>query len=110
MEMKNLKVLYINNDSHFNFKGNLSVLSKLTRLGELHVENDGIREIPEGISQLKSVEYLFLVGNSIDELPAEIGKMKKLKLLDISDNPLPPPLYNETLSPQLNIRFKRKDN
>jgi len=108
--MKNLKVLYINNDPYFNLQQSLSVLSKISGLNELHVENDGLSEIPQGISQLKSIEYLFLIGNSIREIPSEVGKMKKLKLLDISENPLPPPLYNETLSPQINIRFKRNDN
>jgi leucine-rich repeat protein SHOC2 len=109
IKMKKLKVLYVNNDPYFNLKDNFRVLSKINSLNELHIENDSLNEIPAGISQLK-IEYLFLVGNNISELPPEIGRMKKLKLLDMSENPLPPPLFNETLSPQLNIKFRKKEN
>jgi Leucine-rich repeat (LRR) protein len=46
-----------------------------------------IREIPAEIQSLTNLEILELRVNSIQTVPIEIGKLKKLKALDLTDNP-----------------------
>lgn len=107
-KLKQLTTLYINDDVHFDLERNITVLSKLSSLKELHIENDSIRILPSNISELKSVEYLFLIGNNINSLPNEINRMKNLKLLDMTGNPIPPPLlYDEHLRPKVIFRINK---
>ncbi|MFM9841045.1 MAG: leucine-rich repeat domain-containing protein [Cyclobacteriaceae bacterium] len=68
--------------------------------------------MPPSIGQLKSVEYLFLVGNKINSLPPELNQMKHLRYLDLTDNPLPPLLnddYHRQLDPKVVIRLRKKE-
>jgi Leucine-rich repeat (LRR) protein len=102
-------VLYINNDAYFNLEKNVRLISKMKSLTELHVENDGLTSVPSNIKDLTRIEYLFLVGNKINELPPEINQMKHLRFLDVSDNPLPPLLNNDKLDPKLVIRLNRRN-
>jgi Leucine-rich repeat (LRR) protein len=78
-------------------------------LTELHVENDGLTSVPSNIKDLTRIEYLFLVGNKINELPPEINQMKHLRFLDVSDNPMPPLLNDDKLDPKLVIRLNRRN-
>jgi Leucine-rich repeat (LRR) protein len=55
------------------------------------------------------VEYLFLVGNKKSEIPAEVNEMKRLRFLDLSDNPLAPLLDERVLDPKVIIRLNRKN-
>ncbi|KAG4196679.1 hypothetical protein ERO13_A06G186600v2 [Gossypium hirsutum] len=47
-------------------------------------ENIGLRALPEGISQLTSLQSLDLSWTSITELPMELKSLTKLKMLDLS--------------------------
>ncbi|KAG8489980.1 hypothetical protein CXB51_015564 [Gossypium anomalum] len=47
-------------------------------------ENIGLRALPEGISQLISLQSLDLSWTSITELPMELKSLTKLKMLDLS--------------------------
>ncbi|MCA6406708.1 MAG: hypothetical protein IM594_13950, partial [Cytophagales bacterium] len=104
-----LRVLYINNDAYFNLEKNVRLISKMKNLTELHVENDGLTSVPSNIKDLSRLEYLFLVGNKINELPPEIKQMKHLRFLDVSDNPMPPLLNDDKLDPKLVIRLNRRN-
>ncbi|MFN8886152.1 MAG: leucine-rich repeat domain-containing protein, partial [Cyclobacteriaceae bacterium] len=107
-ELKRLKVLYINNDAYFNLEQNIRLIAQIKSLKELHVENDGLTQVPANIGELKQIEYLFMVGNKIKALPPEIGQMKHLRFLDLSENPLPPLLYDErVLDPKVIIRLSK---
>lgn len=46
----------------------------------------GISEISAKINRLKNLEYLQLNVNSIKAIPKELGELKKLRVLDLTDN------------------------
>jgi Leucine-rich repeat (LRR) protein len=46
----------------------------------LHLENCRLEEIPASVSQLKSLDFLFLEGNQLSNLPPEIAAMQLVKL------------------------------
>ncbi|KAK8479882.1 hypothetical protein V6N13_032741 [Hibiscus sabdariffa] len=60
----------------FGFMPNLTVLNMS--------ENMGLKALPEGISQLISLECLDLSWTGIRELPTELESLTKLKMLDLS--------------------------
>lgn len=46
-----------------------------------------VKEIPSIISNLTELEYLSLRVNAIQSIPREIVELKKLKVIDLTDNP-----------------------
>ncbi|MBA0868362.1 hypothetical protein Goshw_012333 [Gossypium schwendimanii] len=73
LSQNKLKVI---SDGFFQFMPHLTVLD-LSR-------NGGLRALPEGISELISLECLDLSYTSISELPTELKSLTKLKMLDLS--------------------------
>lgn len=45
-----------------------------------------IEEIPRNIEELKHLEELYLVANKIKKVPQVLGELKKLRVVDFSDN------------------------
>ncbi|XP_017613633.1 disease resistance protein SUMM2-like isoform X1 [Gossypium arboreum] len=72
-------VLDVINDGFFQFIPHLTVLD-LSR-------NELLQVLPEGISQLVSLECLDLSNTGIEELPIELKALTKLKMLDLSYMP-----------------------
>jgi len=62
-------------------------LFELYNLRELQiVNNEWIKNLPDKISQLTNLEYLYAYSNSIKELPSILFRMEKLKVLHLADN------------------------
>ncbi|XP_021298470.1 probable disease resistance protein At1g12290 [Herrania umbratica] len=78
----NLQTLFLNNnqlkvirDGFFQFMHNLKVLNLSS--------NHSLCELPQGISELVSLECLDLQKTKITELPIQLKKLSKLKYLDL---------------------------
>ncbi|KAE8724280.1 putative Disease resistance protein family [Hibiscus syriacus] len=68
--------LQVISNGFFQFMPHLTVLNLS--------ENDGLHVLPEGISQLASLECLDLSGTGITELPIGLKSLTKLKMLDLN--------------------------
>ncbi|KAK8575939.1 hypothetical protein V6N12_063588 [Hibiscus sabdariffa] len=83
LKCPNLRTLFLSknklkviSDGFFQFVPHLTVLNLS--------ENKDLKALPEGISQLVSLECLDLRGTGITELPTELKCLTKLKMLDLS--------------------------
>ena len=56
------------------------------RLGLLDLSRAGLTQIPPGISQLNSLQELYLDNNQITALPSDIGHLTDLRVLHANDN------------------------
>ena len=72
-------------------------LCTLTRLTELTLVNQEIREIPECIGNLKKLKILNLSDNNIKKLPSSVKKLNKLKQLNLGN-------YCENILEVLNLK------
>lgn len=84
--LTNLRVLIMNNCK----LNDLSVLDfqKINKLKYLDLSGNSIREIPPGLTQLKSLQKLVLSGNLIQTLPETFGELDSLAVLEINNNKL----------------------
>ncbi|XP_030050343.1 malignant fibrous histiocytoma-amplified sequence 1 isoform X1 [Microcaecilia unicolor] len=68
-------------------------VSGLSRLLTLWLDNNRIRYLPDSIVYLGGLEELVLQGNQIAILPDDFGKLAKVSIWKIKDNPLIQPPY-----------------
>lgn len=61
-------------------------LPNLKNLKELSLNTTGLRFIPRQLEKLKNLEILYVFGNKINKIPAELSNCKKLKELHFSIN------------------------
>lgn len=84
--MCNLKMLYL--------EGNLieylpdDFFEKLPKLNWLDLRNNRLKAVPKSIAYHENLENLLLSNNYLESLPNEIGLVPKLKVLQVSQNPL----------------------
>ncbi|KAE8631125.1 hypothetical protein XENTR_v10001093 [Xenopus tropicalis] len=69
------------------------VISCMTKLVTLWLDNNRIRYLPDSIVELSFLEELVLQGNQIAILPDDFGKLSKVNIWKIKDNPLIQPPY-----------------
>ena len=101
--MKNLTEIYLNNEKNLNLPATLEILSKITSLKYLHLENDNISRLPGTIRNFKNLEYLYLNDNKLKKIPKQLKGLDHLQYLDINNNQLKP----NTIAPEnLNFGFK----
>lgn len=62
------------------------IIIKSIKLKQLNLEFNNIHEIP--FFDIPNLEFLFLSGNHIPNVGKEFKNLKKLKLLDLRDNPI----------------------
>lgn len=86
VNLTNLQELYINDDKYFNLEKNIDLLSSFPKLNSLHIENVGLKSLPETLFKLERVESLYLNNNQFKEFPIELSGLKRLKYVDIHDN------------------------
>jgi len=61
---------------------------ELVNLNFLEISDAGLESLPELVGQLTHLTNLVLKGNAIAHLPVSLGRLEKLKLLDVSKNRL----------------------
>jgi len=82
--LHSLKILELGgNKSLSNFEDWIDFLPSVV---ELNLYNDDIRELPESIGTLNSLEVLILPNNKITKLPESFRKLTSLKKVDLSWN------------------------
>ncbi|KDO40698.1 hypothetical protein CISIN_1g0007802mg [Citrus sinensis] len=57
----------------------------LSAMGLLHISDYAVREIPQEIAYLSSLEILYLSGNNFESLPAIIKQMSQLRFIHLED-------------------------
>ncbi len=78
--LKKLEVLDLSN----NFLKEVPYLGNLTNLKILHLNNNHLTCLPDGINRLENLEELYIHNNNIHSHLSQIGSLKNLKILDIS--------------------------
>jgi len=84
--LTNLEELFLNDDKNLDFEKNIPILSTLPNLRSLHVENDGLKSLPQNIFQLSRLESLYLNNNKFKEFPKELSSLKQLQYTDMKGN------------------------
>ncbi|MHA2280450.1 MAG: hypothetical protein ACXAC5_06335 [Promethearchaeota archaeon] len=104
-DMRSLKVLELGgNKSLSNFGEWIDFLPSIV---ELNLYNDDIRELPDTIGELDSLEVFILPNNKLTKLPDSFKKLKSLKKVDLSWNDISSlPEWIDSLSSleELNLR------
>lgn len=75
-------------DLSYNKLVNLPDLHSFTILNSLNLKSNRLRNLPESIGSLSSLEYLNLRNNMISVLPESISFLSSLKMLDLHGNKL----------------------
>lgn len=65
-----------------------SSIGNLSQLRELHLNDNGLKTLPDSICHLCSLEILKLTGNSIQALPDDLGEISSLKTFCCDENKL----------------------
>ncbi|XP_039635795.1 malignant fibrous histiocytoma-amplified sequence 1 homolog isoform X2 [Perca fluviatilis] len=68
-------------------------VGKLGKLANLWLDNNRITYLPDAIVQLEKLEELVLQGNQIAILPDNFGKLSRVSIWKVKDNPLIQPPY-----------------
>ena len=63
-------------------------LSRLGKLRELDVAENGLGILPEPVYELSSLEHLDVSGNGLKDLSASVAALSSLRTLRLSDNAL----------------------
>eukprot|EP01133_Synstelium_polycarpum_P015754 gene15754-18720_t len=66
----------------------MSVTQMCTHLVELDLSDNGIRELPSDIQNVKNLRILILRDNKLENIPLEVCHLKDLKILELQNNPL----------------------
>ncbi|XP_038148755.1 malignant fibrous histiocytoma-amplified sequence 1 homolog [Cyprinodon tularosa] len=68
-------------------------ISQLVKLVNLWLDNNSITHLPDSIVELEKLEELVLQGNQIAILPDHFGKLSRVNIWKVKDNPLIQPPY-----------------
>jgi len=105
LDKNGLKDMKVEDVAEFSRDGRVIVLN----LNKRGISGVGIGVFPPEIFKLTALRGLFLKGNALRELPAEIGSLSELIELNLADNndlgKLPPEIGNLKNLRKLDIRF-----
>jgi Leucine-rich repeat (LRR) protein len=85
-EIEHLDSLIILNVEYNNLRALPPEIGGMQNLRDLYLSYNNIRSIPKEISNLKNLQYFIVGRNALepDGLPNELGKLKKLRTLDVA--------------------------
>ncbi|KAF5281619.1 hypothetical protein FQR65_LT02939 [Abscondita terminalis] len=86
MAMANLKMLYLEDNEIEEIPNDFFV--RLSKLTWLDLRKNKLTTIPSNIAEHQCLETILLQNNRIEYLPTELGVVPKLKVLQISGNPI----------------------
>ncbi len=89
LDLSHLKYLYLEGNTIFFIPGDF--FTCLQGLEWLDLRNNKVQEIPRNIGEHKNIKTLLLGGNNLVFLPFELGFIKTLTGLNLSENPLKDP-------------------
>jgi Leucine-rich repeat (LRR) protein len=81
----------------------LKILAKLPKLKSLHLDNDGLVQLPQELYALKQLESLYLNNNKLPEIPRQLEGLPHLQYLEMRNNTLQPDVIDTR---NLNFGFK----
>lgn len=90
IQLRSLEVLLLNDDPALDLDHDIELLTRLPRLRILELRGDGIRQLPACISRMEHLEELYLNNNQLQAFPQQLERMRALKLIDLSTNPIQP--------------------
>ncbi len=83
--LRNLKYLNLSN----NRIANINFVNGFANLVYLDLSSNRIKQLPNGLSNLKKLEVLDLSNNRLRSLPIDLVNMKQLKVLNLMGNRIP---------------------
>jgi Leucine-rich repeat (LRR) protein len=86
--LRSLKMIHMPCNLALNSDKAFKQLSKLPKLEKLSLGRCAIANIDPSIGEFSSLRVLYLYDNHITDLPDEIYDLKKLQILDLSNNPI----------------------
>jgi len=89
-ELEALEVLFLNEDEALDLDADIDLLARLPKLRELHLERDGLTQLPRSMLKLRKLEALYLNENRFTRFPELLLEMPSLKLIDLNKNPIDP--------------------
>lgn len=58
-------------------------VTKLAKVRELRIDNNGLRELPKNIGDMTMLDTIVAYGNPLTDLPASLAKLKRLRWLEV---------------------------
>lgn len=89
LDLSHLKYLYLEGNSISFLPGDF--FTSLHGLQWLDLRNNQVQEIPRNVGEHKNMKTLLLGGNKLTFLPVEVGFIRTLTGLNLSENPLKDP-------------------
>ncbi|MEL6253199.1 MAG: leucine-rich repeat domain-containing protein [Bacteroidota bacterium] len=86
--LENLTEIYLNGEKEMDINQSLRIIKDLPNLKILHLENDNLTSIPKSLLYLTHLETLYLNNNRLIKVPVELKELRKLKYIDLHDNPI----------------------
>lgn len=88
-DLNQLRWLNLEGNPKLDLEKSIPILSSIPTLKVLNLSWGEYEELPASIGMLAELEELFLNDNTLKTIPKELYKLKQLRTLDLTANPLP---------------------
>ncbi len=82
----NLQELYLNNEKYLDLDQSFKVINKITNLKRLHLDSIPKFKLPKKLELNKNIEYISMRYDGLKTIPNQISNFKHLKTLDVEGN------------------------
>jgi hypothetical protein len=107
--LQSIEALVIRNNEDFDVEKSIFLMDHLPKLKQLSLPVNQISDLPENIGLLKNLEMLDLSDNQLTDLPKQMGEMDSLEVLNIEKNVFINPLKTLEKLKGLNIKYLSVD-